>query len=279
MFNGLNNGLYNGNLLVHANGLNGESAGYCKEANDLFEVMRVKPIPSRKKSIDRCIKSLIEEGIWTELDALWMPASHSEDTALLNWKSPTQYKLTAFNSPTFREGLGYKGNGSNSYLKTNLTPANCVKYSTNSGFFGVYSRSNLGVSATICMGYIESSSVQTYIFPTFGGGVFSRFNSSSGSTSAVYPSTNSIGLLSSRRTGSAQYYSGKNGAESGSTATTSAIVGNREFFLLAVNDQGTPGNYWAGEISTAFIGSGIINPISFNSIIQSHLSDLRANTQ
>jgi hypothetical protein len=110
---------------------------YEAEALALFSRMTIQPDKNRKKIINKLIKDLIDEGIWSELDALWVIAAHDEQSAKLNWIKDS-HNLTSVNSTVFVADYGIRGNGVNSWLNTNYNPStHGVKYQQNSALFGV----------------------------------------------------------------------------------------------------------------------------------------------
>ena len=70
------------------------------------------------------VKALKDADVWNELDLLYIFAvttiDSSSDFTLLNFKSPTQFKLTKVSSPTFTSNKGWS-NGGTSRLATGFT--------------------------------------------------------------------------------------------------------------------------------------------------------------
>lgn len=93
------------------------------EAETLVAAMNVAPNDTRKGLIDDLVGGLKTDGIWAELDILYLTAAHDSQAAQLNWKDPGTFDLIAVNSPTFETDRGYTGNGSTSRLRTQFTPS------------------------------------------------------------------------------------------------------------------------------------------------------------
>lgn len=82
----------------------------------LFGLMQVQPSPARKTVLDTFVKTLKSAGIWQKLDLLYVLAAHDAQAARLNWIAPSQFALTATNSPTFTADQGYTGDGTAALL-------------------------------------------------------------------------------------------------------------------------------------------------------------------
>lgn len=61
-------------------------------------------------------------GIYPKIDAMFMPAAHTANDWLLDWKR-TAISAVAVNSPVFEQFRGGTGNGSSSRIRTNFTPS------------------------------------------------------------------------------------------------------------------------------------------------------------
>jgi len=93
-------------------------------------------------ALDTFISTLKSDGIWTLLDALWLPATNGDsDFACYNLKDPSTFKLTKVNSPVFTSLEGFTGDIVSAYLNTNWSPTtNGVNYQFNNASITVYAR-------------------------------------------------------------------------------------------------------------------------------------------
>lgn len=82
------------------------------EAQTLFAAMSVEPDAARKTLINDLIAGLKADGIWAELDLLYVKAAHDAQAGRLNWKNPGTFDLIEVNSPAFHTDRGYTGDGS-----------------------------------------------------------------------------------------------------------------------------------------------------------------------
>lgn len=87
--------------------------------------MTTPPNSARRSRINTLIGTLITEGIWQKLGALFVFESHDQQSALLEWKLPT-HTATAVNSPTFVADTGFSSNGTTSYIDTNISWSTAV---------------------------------------------------------------------------------------------------------------------------------------------------------
>jgi hypothetical protein len=157
-------------------------SAYKAESRALFDQMTVKPDSSRKKKIDRLIRALMGDGLWSKLDVLYVFAAHDEQAGRLNWKAPGTLTATAVNSPTFTADQGFAGNGTTSYLgDTTFNPAtNGVNYTQDSASWGVWSRTS-GQMASSSSGWFDGTDGTT-IMPRSAADAFNfRINQAAGS--------------------------------------------------------------------------------------------------
>lgn len=82
------------------------SPSYEAESSALFAAMVPEPDATRKFHIDTFVKALKTAGIWAKLDQLHVLAAHSEQAALLNWKTPGSQALVKLATPTFEADRG-----------------------------------------------------------------------------------------------------------------------------------------------------------------------------
>ena len=80
-------------------------------------------LPSSQVKIagNNLVETLKSDGIWSELDVLYVPATDGDSSfATLNWKSPANFQLTLNNSPSFTPRRGFGGDGISSNISTNF---------------------------------------------------------------------------------------------------------------------------------------------------------------
>lgn len=67
------------------------------------------------------VSTLKAEGIWNELDALYITATDgNKDYATINWISPADFQLSQIGPLVFTTNQGFKGNAANATLNTGI---------------------------------------------------------------------------------------------------------------------------------------------------------------
>jgi len=114
---------------------------YEAEALALFDRMTVRPDTDHRAAINTLIATLKVSGIWDKLDGLYLLAAHTQQAALLNWKS-SNYNLTAYNSPTFTADRGIAG-GATAYLQVPGFSGAALTMAQNDECMGLWTRTNV----------------------------------------------------------------------------------------------------------------------------------------
>jgi hypothetical protein len=216
----------------------GHSRAYTAQAAALFARMSTPPTVSRARLIDTVIRILIAQGIWSTLDALYLTAGADSQAASLNWVS-SSHNLTAVNSPTFTADRGFQGNGTTSYLDTNLLPG--ASATINSHAIGAYM--NLASTAG---GYLGISS------GSFVGVSFAGFTVSSGAGTISIVQANTLGYAALTRASSTVFTEQRNSTQTGQTQTTTGNFSADDYLLL----KGA-GALCDGRIAAAHVGGAL----------------------
>ncbi|MGH1436560.1 MAG: hypothetical protein ACRBG0_19105 [Lewinella sp.] len=227
-------------------------------------------------ALDAFITELKTEGIWTLLDALWLPATNGDsDFATYNLKDPDSHQLTKVNSPTFTSGQGFTGGGT-AYLNTNFNPStDGVNYTLNSAAAGIYQRTNSKVldykfGCVDSLGYRIAS-----LWNRPSSGNFAGINSSNPQSSGL-PNADleNIGLnYINRNSDLVSIYA--DGVLFESVTQSDKSIVNEEVYLLGANDKGSLAVPSSDQISMAFIGGDLSSKASgFYSAIQTYMTAL-----
>ncbi|TFW14422.1 hypothetical protein EGY25_04310 [Brevundimonas intermedia] len=116
-----------------------------------LDATTVQPSPARSSLYRNLISELIDAGVWSKLDALYLLAAHDGQAALVNMKTPSQV-LTAVGGPAFLGSRGYQGNGSSSYLQSGFdASAGGHQYVQDSAHMGVWNLTEVQEAAP-CIG-------------------------------------------------------------------------------------------------------------------------------
>jgi len=109
------------------------------QTNTLYDAFSTAPGDWHRQIMDRAIGSLLDEGLWTALDLLYLFAAPDQQGALLNWKTPASFAGTATNSPIFNANRGFSFDGVSSYADTGFTPTtHASALQQNDGSLGVW---------------------------------------------------------------------------------------------------------------------------------------------
>lgn len=217
------------------------------ETQALIARMTTKPSQARIVLIDALITSLMDGGVWTKLDALYLTAAHTAQAAQLNWKS-SNFTLTPVNDPTFTTDRGYAGNATSSYLNTNYTITTDGSFAQNNGSLGVWVNQNVTDVTT----YIEIGTSRNLISARTAGLNLSLRSASTSSDSVSVASA--IGHSMFSRDNSANFVGYKNGASVGTLTRASASLTAQDVYIGARNNAGVADSFSNRRIGAAHIG-------------------------
>lgn len=116
--------------------------GIMPEAQAVIDAMSPAPSNERKLKINGLVGTLIDNGIWAKLDALYMLYAHSEASARINWLNPAGPKAVNFGggAPTFVPDGYYASDANNSWCwSSQLTLAQATKLTPTEGALYLYS--------------------------------------------------------------------------------------------------------------------------------------------
>lgn len=266
-----NNGrIYFGGIPKFNNPRGSVASPYDPSSIIIFNNMDIDPDEDRKVAIDTLVRGLKTDGNWNLIDALWFPASHTEQAGKLNWKNPALHLLNPIGSPVHTVDRGYDFDASTQYLRTNYTPdVDGVNYTLDDASFGFYSGDNsfggyaMGVdSSQRASMFLDSLQIQA------------RINGATAETIAI---ADTLGLFVTKRTSSSDIEVWKDGVSIGaSAANNSAGVPTLEMAIAASN----AGPGFAGHsdrmIRFAFFGGGGIDVALLYARVQTYLYTIAA---
>jgi hypothetical protein len=201
-----------------------------------------------------------------EFDRLWIHGLSNDVAARTSFVNPSSAIVTAVNSPTFLQNVGYQGNGATSYLNTNYNPSTQgVKYTLNNASGFAYVGSNI-ISIGAAFGSVRSGAVGPIVFPQFSS-LLPLYVINDGGTDN-YGTGDSLGLSSVIRTSSTSLSLYKNGTLNASATKNSTSIPSFPLFICGYNNSGVLGAPYAGTISATGFGSANINQTNFYNAIQ-----------
>lgn len=223
------------------------------------------PSIAQRTKQNQLIIDLKAAGIWSLIDVLYVFATDgSSDFATLNWKSPTTFQLTKVNSPTFTTNQGFAGNGTTSYLNTNWTPStNGVNVTLNNASYSEGVTTDVANLNQEDFGGIGASSANSLRFnPRTGANqTAGRLHTTGGGPVAGPGNTNSVGFYQFRRVGAGAFEVFKNGANLGSTTSSSNGLTTVPIFICALNNNnGGPFQFSTRRISV-WIAAASLNTL------------------
>lgn len=214
--------------------------------------------------INQFFQDLVDAGISSQLDRLFVFSAPSEGIALVSLINPTSTPATNISSTVFTPFNGYTGNASSMRIDTNFIPSvNGVTFTLNSASAGVYLR----LEASAASGQVAIGTTNTtgclWIQPRLSG----DYNRTFLNTNANYPLVPYVstkGFFAVHRPNSAGFQSWRNGSLIGSVTTASIALSTTQVSVLA----GGTSNFCSNQASLAFIGSGSINQAVLYSKVQ-----------
>jgi uncharacterized repeat protein (TIGR02059 family) len=226
----------------------------------IYDQFSTTPSSADAAAQNTFVKSLVDDGVWDELDFMFIFASHAMGAdALLNWINPTGTAATLVNAPTGTQYQGYISDGSTSYINTNWDAAtNGVNYIQNSNTYGVYCRTSIQEDRLVCA-VNKTSGAKDFTYIYIARSAISQtqsWNNSAGVGNA-FNNTNSQGLFQSNRTDGTNMSIYHNGVQKDTTAATAATLSTLDFYCLALNTNGSANNFTNNQVSLFFAGSNL----------------------
>jgi hypothetical protein len=215
------------------------------------------------------INGLVSDGLWSLLDVLYIFATNTQTTALLNLVS-TSYAGTAHGTVNFTADQGYTGDGSTFYIDTGWKSTNGPNFVQNSAAFGCYILITGGATEVAMGQSVSWYDVLFYPQQTLGNLGASITSTSPGALAAVNASD--VGQWSVLRTGASSSAVYKNGSATpfATSADGSKAPSANNLFIFALNN-GSPSNFYGGQIAAAWTGGGMTQANTL--AVQSHIND------
>jgi len=252
------------------------SVDFESETNTLLAALTGSYDSARQTAINTLIKALKDDGVWSSLSVLCIAGLNSTDS-LINWRNPGTFNGSLVNSPGFTSDRGFTGS-SNNYINTNFNPNTAGSpFTQDSNSFGLYTRINQ-VATDSGMGMINGSN-QFNLRMRLSSGFFGRANEES--TSDGVGNTDSSGMFLVTRPSSSSVVSYRNGSQIQSKTKTSVALSsfNFNFFVLAVNDEGTAAAFSTNQMAAYYFGGSLSSTESANfyTALNTYLTYIGAN--
>ena len=229
-------------------------AQYVPQVMAILAAMTTPADGARAALINDLVLSLINAGVWSKLDCLWMMAAHDAQAARLNWKNPGTYNLTiGGGAPTFSTDPHYATDGVDDWLDTNFNPSTAGgNFTQNAASFGAWGLLNVQ-NASSAMGWFDGTDGITLAFRNTVDKLAGRLNNVS-AISSVATVASGAGLSAVNRAISTQIQLYKNGAALGAPIGAGATTLNSANLRLG---SITASGFCAAQFSCAFVGGNL----------------------
>jgi hypothetical protein len=223
----------------------------------------IQPSANEKTIQNALVKNLIDDGIWSKLDAFYMFANNITDAtggfALINWKNPSSNYGTSTALPSISAKSGFTGNGSTQFVNLNFNATTGTNFANPNGSFGVWVGTLAAAASPVIAAGIAGNRIRN------GSSIIAG-------SSIATPSYTSNSFLHLNKTSGAMI-SFRNGI---STAGTNAtwVADNNSFNILKYNDSPSFG---VSQVKVAFIGGDLASlAITFYNRISDYITALNA---
>jgi hypothetical protein len=201
------------------------------------------------------ICGMVSDGTWSLLDTLYIFATNSQTTALLNLVS-TSNTGTTHGTVSFTADQGYTGDGSTFYIDTGWQPTDGPNFTQNSAAFGVYALTN-AVNGSVQMGQDALANFDAGLKINVSGVTTRAYISAVSSNVLLATNSTENGQFSVLRTSSTATAIYLNGSSIGSSSIdTSGALSAANLYIFA-NNAGTPGDFASLQMSAAWTGGGM----------------------
>ena len=116
----------------------GSKLNLIPEYKTVLEAMTTEPSITDKKLQNLWLKQMVDGGYYAKAEFLDMFSVHAEDSALFNWKNPSELIPTKIGTPVFTAHKGFKGDSINgSCLDLKFTALTMSTVSSNENFCAI----------------------------------------------------------------------------------------------------------------------------------------------
>ena len=249
---------------------------YLPETHAYLANCTTKPTAVWTVALNTLIQTLIINGVWANLDRMWIFATTAQQNARISIINPTSTLVTEGGTPTWTAKQGYTGNGSSMYLNTNFNPnTQEVRASLNSTAYGIYTRTQPAAATAVEMGARNiATTVYDYLCLNFTAiGKYAKVNDGTASPGVKVADTTK-GLVSAVRTTSTAQSIWVNGSSIATSADASVSVIDEAIYVLCYNLGGVAASFSSAQLSMAYFGSSSIDQLKFYNAFQTFMTTL-----
>jgi hypothetical protein len=194
-------------------------------------------------------------------DVMYILAGETSESSLRNLVQ-RDHDATIVSSMAFTVLEGFAGDATADYLSTDYIPiTDSVNFARNNSSFGIYIRTNVVEFGGVEIGTRSSAGIDNQIAARYDDYFYARMNNSVSSNQRS-DNTDSRGVFIITRNGSAitdlvQYKNKTSPALTTTGSNITAAISDHEFFIGALNNNGTAESFTSKQISFVFIGKYI----------------------
>lgn len=231
--------------------------GTTPQGNAVIAAMPTTPDADRQKLIQALVKGLIDDGIWTKLDTLYLTAAHAQDSSLLNWINPGTYDCTVVNllAANFTIDRGWTGNGVNGYLNTNYNPnTDGINYALNDASLGIYIRTNVSEDKRDIGASDGIPNVTEIVTGWTDGNAYYWINNN---ILSLIANADSRGFYITSRLNANDQDLYRNKIKISDDNDASVGIPSVDLYIIALNNNGVANDFTTKQYSAAFTSSGM----------------------
>ncbi len=214
-----------------------------------------------KTNYDTLITGLVNDSVFSKLDALYIFAAPDSTTAKLNLISTSFSPLSQTGSLTFTAATGYTGDGSTGFFDTGLNPATAGgNFVQDSAMQGCYVRT----SRTVSQNYtaignfnnrdnrfqpLQAGAIDPSTLYSINDNAVASVDGTQSNAQGAWLATRTTSILTS-------LYKNGNATPTSTSASVSGALDSLNLFLFAFNSSGSASGFSADQMSSCWIGGG-----------------------
>lgn len=246
---------------------------YVQEAVDIFtkwDSLGYTPSDSIKDIVNNVITNLIAVNEWDNKDCFYAYFVRNKQAALVDWKHPFTRMASIENDYTGSYlYAGFKGNGANFRINTNVNLSTCTNFTASSNAFGYYSATH-NTEAKTDLSSLDATSLGIELYSN--GTSLSILSRNLNTTLRSTVNYTNIGFVGSYRSGGSwditkQGYASFNGSNAFTDAA--GTIPNQNVYEFCRNTNGTKAAFSSKIHSYMFIGSNC-DIFKVNSIVEQY---------
>lgn len=243
-----------------------------------FDQLSTQPDLNIKSFYNNRIGQSVASGNFAKMDRWFVLGAQYEDNAKVSIVNPTSTNLVKISTPNWTQYQGYTS-ATGKCINSKFTPAtDSINYTQNSACFWFYIRTQSAIEAYCggCADGVAANNEMSMIVRNASDLLKGWINNADASDIAV-SQTSSLGLFSLVRMTSTQIAVYWNGVNIGSTSISSQGLSINEFYVGALNYNGSMFNPSGRQCFAFGIGSGTMDQVALYSEINGLATDFGVN--